>query len=97
MAYPKIVVELGIHLGIGWKIKYPDKTVAGWMGSRVGGMLFKRNFLISSKSLRLSPTLFPAKRLLLPVNSIDLNPRHFAHSQSLFLSTKVGNCQDVPQ
>ena len=35
-------------LGIGLKLKYPDKTVAGWMGSRVGGMLFKRNSLICS-------------------------------------------------
>ena len=34
-----------MSLGIGLKIKYPDKTVAGWMGSRVGGMLFKRDSL----------------------------------------------------
>ena len=34
------------NLGIGLKIKYPDKTVAGGMGSRVGGMLLKRNSLI---------------------------------------------------
>ena len=32
-------------LGIGLKIKYPDKTVAGWMGSRGEGILFKRNSL----------------------------------------------------
>ena len=34
-----------LTLGSGLKIKYPDKTVAGWMGSRGGGMLFKRNSL----------------------------------------------------
>ena len=31
--------------GSGLKIKYPDKTVAGGMGSRVVGRLFKRDAL----------------------------------------------------
>ncbi|MEM9816421.1 MAG: hypothetical protein AAF827_08480, partial [Cyanobacteria bacterium P01_D01_bin.6] len=50
-------------LGIGLKIKYPDKTVAGWMGSRVGGML---NLIKVQKwSFDACPTSPPAAPLLL--------------------------------
>ena len=39
------------QLGIGLKIKYLDKTVAGAVGSRGGGMLFKRNSLSATINL----------------------------------------------
>ncbi|MEM1280213.1 MAG: aquaporin [Cyanobacteria bacterium P01_H01_bin.152] len=51
---PGLALFAGETLGIGLKIKYPDKTVAGWMGSRVGGMLFKRNSLTQSSWALLS-------------------------------------------
>ena len=42
-----LLCSISLHTAI----KCPNKTVAGWMGSRVGGMLFKRNALATPSRL----------------------------------------------